>query len=134
MVDEGQTVTVHYEGKLDSGEVFDSSREREPLEFVVGSGQIIPGFDQAVREMGVGESRTVRLEPEQAYGERSDELLLDVPRSQAPEGLSAGDQVQLSNGAPAVVLDVTEDVVKIDANHPLAGQPLNFEIELVAVR
>ena len=134
MADEGQTVSVHYEGRLDSGEVFDSSRQREPLEFVVGGGQIIAGFDQAVRDMGVGESKTVRLEPEQAYGERSDELLLEIPSSQAPRGLSAGDQVQLANGAPAVVLAVSEDMVKIDANHPLAGQALTLDIELVAVR
>ena len=130
---DGDTVSVHYQGSLDSGEVFDSSRERSPLTFIVGSGQVISGFDDAVRGLSVGQSVTVRLEPEQAYGERNEDLVLEVPAGQAPEGLSAGDRIQLSSGASAVVLEVTDEVVRLDTNHRLAGQALTFEIELVSV-
>ena len=129
----GDSVQVHYEGTLDDGEVFDSSKGRDPLPFVVGSGQVIPGFDAAVIGLAVGESRKVRLEPADAYGERRDDLVLEVPAEQAPPGLSVGDQVQLQSGAVAVVEAVTAETVTIDANHPLAGQALTFEIELVAI-
>ncbi|MPZ97818.1 MAG: peptidylprolyl isomerase [Dehalococcoidia bacterium] len=134
VADEGNAVAVHYEGKLDNGEVFDSSREREPLNFTVGSGQVIAGFDEAVRGMTVGETKEFRLEPDDAYGERREDLILEVPAAQAPDGLSAGDQVQLSNGAPATVVSIDDGNVRIDANHPLAGQALTFEIELVEVQ
>jgi peptidylprolyl isomerase len=130
----GDTVQVHYHGTLDSGEVFDSSREREPLSFTLGTGQVIAGFDGAVEGLAVGESVTVRLEPAEAYGERDDRNVLVVPRAGAPEGLAIGDRVQLGNGAPAIVLELTEDEVRVDANHPLAGMALTFEIELVAVQ
>lgn len=130
---DGDTVAVHYHGTLDSGAVFDSSRERDPFTFVVGSGQVISGFDEAVRGLAVGETIKVRLEPSQAYGERRNDLIFEVARGQAPDGLSPGDSVRLDNGASAVVLEVTDDVVRIDANHPLAGQALTFEIELVSI-
>ena len=132
---DGDTVSVHYTGRLDSGEVFDSSRERdEPLAFVVGAGEVISGFDAAVRGMAVGDSSTVRLEPDDAYGQPDEQLVAAVPKQQAPEGLNVGDQVQVGEqGQLAIVTDVTEESVTIDANHPLAGQALNFEIELVAI-
>ena len=130
---DGDSVTVHYHGTLDSGEVFDSSREREPLAFVVGAGQVIAGFDAAVRGLAVGESVTVRLEPADAYGERRSDLLVTVSGEQAPAGVQAGDVVQLASGRPGVVTEVTSAFVRIDANHQLAGQPLTFEIELVAI-
>lgn len=130
---DGDTVAVNYRGTLDDGSEFDSSEGRDPLTFVVGSGQVIAGFDDAVRGLAVGESRTVRIEPEDAYGERTDEAVIEFPADSAPEGLSVGDQVTLSNGLPATVLEITEDTVLIDANHPLAGEALTFEIELVSI-
>ncbi len=130
---DGDTVAVHYRGTLDDGSEFDSSEDRDPLTFVVGSGQVIPGFDDAVRGLAVGESRTVRIEPEDAYGERTDEAIIEFPADSAPEGLSVGDQVTLSNGLPATVLEISDDTVTIDANHPLAGEALTFEIELVSI-
>jgi FKBP-type peptidyl-prolyl cis-trans isomerase 2 len=130
---DGDSVKVHYHGTFDDGEVFDSSRDGEPLPFTVGTGQVIDGFDNAVKGLGVGDSVKVHLEPAQAYGEHSDEMVLQVPADQAPQGLSAGDQVRLQNGQTAVVQEVTPEFVRIDANHPLAGRALNFEIELVAI-
>ena len=131
---DGDSVAVHYHGTLDSGEVFDSSREREPLTFVIGGGQVISGFDDAVRGLSVGESIEVRLGPGEAYGERRDDLILEIPRDQAPEDLAVGDRVSLGNGAPAVVLEVTDETVRVDANHTLAGQSLTFQIELVSIQ
>ena len=133
-VQEGDTVSVHYRGTLDSGEEFDSSRGGEPLTLVVGGGQIIKGFDDAVRGLSTGETAKGHLEPDQAYGQPREGMIFEVPRDQAPEGLTAGNQVQLSNGAPATVLEVTDTAVRIDANHPLAGKALNFEIEVVSVK
>ena len=129
---DGDSVLVHYHGTLDDGSVFDSSRERDPLGFVVGSGGVIAGFDNAVRGLAVGDSVTVRMEPADAYGERDESMILEFPRSDAPEGLSVGDQVAVS-GRPATVLEVTDEIVRIDANHELAGQALTFEIELVSI-
>jgi FKBP-type peptidyl-prolyl cis-trans isomerase 2 len=129
----GDTVQAHYHGTLDSGEVFDSSRGREPLSFTVGSGQLIAGFDRAVVGLAVGESVTVRLEPAAAYGERDDRNVLTLPRAGAPEDLTIGGRVQLGNGAQATVVELTDDEVRVDANHPLAGMALTFEIKLVAI-
>lgn len=134
MPSEGQTVAVHYTGTLDDGTLFDSSRERDPLEFTIGSGQVIPGFDDVARSLEVGESKTVRLEAKDAYGEPNIELIFHVPADQTPEPLSVGDRVELWNGALAVVTTVNDDEIVIDANHPLAGKALTFEIELVSVR
>ena len=133
-VHDGDTVTVNYRGTLDSGEEFDTSFGREPLTFVVGSGGIIKGFDNAVKNLATGETTKVRLTPEDAYGQRDDQLIFEVPRAQAPDGLKAGDQVQLSNGAPATIMEVSDQIVKVDANHPLAGQALTFEIEVVDIK
>ena len=130
---DGDVVQVHYHGTLDDGTVFDSSREREPLGFTVGAGNVIAGFDGAVRGLAVGESVTVRLAPEDAYGESSDDMIIDVAKDQVPPDVAVGSMLQLSNGATARVIEVTEDTVKLDANPPLAGQALTFEIELVAI-
>lgn len=129
----GDTVSLHYRGTLDDGTEFDSSAGREPLTFTVGSGQVIQGFDDAVVGMAVGEKKTFRLEPEQAYGERREDLIITVPAENAPEGLQAGQQVALGN-APATVVRVEEngDVV-VDANHRLAGEALTFDIEVVSI-
>ena len=130
---EGDRVAVHYTGTLDSGEEFDSSRGSEPLSFVVGDGRMIAGFDSAVRGMSVGESRTVRMEPAEAYGERRDELILSFPINQLPEGATEGERVFFTNGGQAVILEVTGETFTVDANHRLAGQALTFEIELVSI-
>ena len=130
---DGDSVAVHYHGTLDDGTVFDSSLEREPLEFVVGSGQMITGFDNAVRGLSVGESVKVRLEPAEAYGER--QLMRDVPNTDLPPNLSIGDLLQGSGGVTArvVTIDETSTTVAVDNNHPFAGQALTFEIELVRI-
>lgn len=129
----GDRVQVHYTGSLDDGSVFDSSAGREPLRFTVGVGDVIRGFDDAVRGLAIGESVTVRIEPADAYGERSEDAILEFPLDQASAGLSPGDRVVLANGAAAVVLAVSDTIVRIDANHALAGKALTFEIELVAI-
>ncbi len=134
MANEGDKVAVHYHGTLDDGTIFDSSREREPLEFVIGAGQVIRGFDTAARSLEVGQSVTVRLEPADAYGAKDEQLVFEVPIEQVPEPLKVGDRVELVNGATAVVTTVTDEIVTVDANHPLSDQVLTFEIELVAIR
>ena len=138
MSNEGKKVKCHYRGTLDDGTQFDSSYDRgEPLAFTCGAGQMIPGFDAAVKEMQVGEKKTVRLEPAEAYGERREDLVVPFPRTQVPnaEEMHVGDTVYLSGrgGMPikAVIIGIDEQFVTIDANHELAGKPLTFEIELV---
>jgi peptidylprolyl isomerase len=129
----GDTVRVHYTGSLDDGTVFDTSRDGDdPLQFVVGGGRMIVGFDNAVRGMAVGETITVQIPPDEAYGEVDPALIVEVPIDQAPEGLAVGDQVSLS-GLPAVVTAVTDEAITVDANGRLAGKTLTFEIELVSI-
>lgn len=129
---DGDTVLVHYVGCLDDGTVFDSSRTRgEPLTFTIGAGSVIPGFDAGVRGLRPGGKRTTRIEADQAYGRRNEELLIKVPLESCPDGLKAGDVVRLSNGATATVDSVAEGVATIDANHRLAGLALTFEMELM---
>jgi peptidylprolyl isomerase len=128
----GDTVRVHYTGRLDSGEVFDSSQGGEPLSFAVGAGQVIAGFESAVDGLALGSSVTVRLDPADAYGPRQDEMVLTLPAEQAPPGLSAGQAVMLGDH-PATVVQVSDEAVVVDANHPLAGEALTFDIELVAI-
>jgi len=136
----GNKVKVHYKGKLNDGTVFDSSEGREPLEFTVGKGEMISGFDKAVDGMAVGETKTVTIPSDEAYGPRREEMILDVPKSQLPEGMSpnVGDmlQVQQPNGrpVPVTVVEVTDTAIKLDANHPLAGKDLTFEIKLEEVK
>ncbi len=133
MVKDGDRVRVHYRGTLDDGTEFDSSQGRQPLAFQVGSGQVIKGFDEAVRGLKVGESRKVRMEAKDAYGEVRPDLVLEVPIAQAPAGVKAGDRVRLGNGQPATITEVTAEIVKVDANHELAGKALTFDVELVAI-
>lgn len=133
MPKDGDRVTVHYTGTLDDGTEFDSSRGGEPFTFELGAGAVIPGFENAVRGLQVGEKTTVTLTPDEAYGQPDPSLVLEVPADRAPEGLNPGDRVMLGNGVPATVVEVTDETVKIDANHPLAGQSLTFEVELVSV-
>ncbi len=137
-VQKGDRVRVHYTGRLKDGKVFDSSKGREPLEFEVGAGMMIAGFDRAVHGMNVGEQKTVEIPSAEAYGERREEMVIDVPRQQVPAGINpeVGQQLALNNGGqqvPVVIKEVTEEKVVLDANHPLAGEDLIFDIELVEV-
>ncbi len=135
----GDTVRVHYTGTLDDGTVFDSSRDGDPIEFQLGSGEVIDGFDRAVSGLEVGESREVELEPDDAYGERSDDLVIDVERGDLPEDLDPEvGQTLAVEGADgeemaAWVAEVGEEAITVDLNHPLAGRTLVFEVELVGI-
>jgi len=135
----GDHVKVHYKGKLTSGEQFDSSEGREPLAFTVGAGQMIKGFDDAIPGMEPGEKKTITIAPEDAYGEKNKEAIIEFPKSNIPEDmkLEAGMKLQLQNQAgqpiPVTVTEIREDVVVLDANHELAGKELIFDIELVEI-
>src|SRR5574337_2150434 len=136
---QGDKVKVHYHGTLRTGETFDSSEGREPLEFTVGSGQVIRGFEEGVKGMSVGEKKTVEIPVEDAYGEKNQELIIEFPKAQFPADMSpeVGQQLMMSNGSgqsfPVVIKEVKDDSVLLDANHPLAGQDLVFDIELVEI-
>ena len=136
----GDTVAVHYTGKLDDGEVFDSSRDRDPLEFEIGSGQVIPGFDRAVEGLEIGESREVTLKPDEGYGEPREDLVVDVDRSQFPdeEDPTVGRQVQVQvapgQNRVATITGIEDESVTLDLNHPLAGKELTFDVELVEIK
>ena len=135
IVQDGDLVEVHYIGTLDDGTEFDSSRsaDRGPFAFTVGTGEVIAGFDEAVRGGVIGDVRTVHIDPENAYGEWSEDNVVEFPLDPEQGDIKAGDQVMLTSGQPAVVLEVTDEVVIIDANHALAGKALTFEIEILAV-
>jgi peptidylprolyl isomerase len=135
----GDLVKVHYNGKLNTGEQFDSSEGREPLEFTVGAGQMIPGFDAAIPGMAVGEKKTITIAPGDAYGEKNEDAIIEFPKANIPADmkLEPGMKLQLRNEAghpvPVIVSEVKDDVVILDANHHLAGQELIFDIELVGI-
>ena len=136
---DGDKVKVHYTGKLEDGTVFDSSQNRDPLEFQLGAGNVIPGFNDGIVGMGIGESKTISIPPGDAYGQRRDELTIEVDKSEFPEDIKPeiGQelQVQQPDGSPVqvTITDVTEEKVTLDANHSLAGKTLIFEIELVEI-
>ncbi len=136
----GDTVKVNYTGKLQDGTVFDSSVNRDPLQFSLGEGQVIAGFEEAVVGMSPGDSKSVTIPSEQAYGPYQDELVIVVDEKQMPSDLSVevGQQLQMRHSSgqavPVMVTNVTDDKVTLDANHPLAGKDLTFEIELVTIQ
>jgi peptidylprolyl isomerase len=141
----GDSVTVHYTGRLTDGTVFDSSEgegcgcEHEPLSFTIGHGEVIPGFEQAVIGMSIGESRTVTIPVDEAYGERSEQMVAVIDKGNLPTGMTPaiGQQLEVSqeNGQtfPVIVCEVTDDKVTLDANHPLAGHDLTFDIRLLTI-
>lgn len=136
----GDTVRVHYTGRLEDGQVFDTSAEGEPLEFQLGAGEVIPGFDQGVQGMEVGEKKTIEIPVDEGYGPRVDQLTQAVPRQgmnldvEPEAGMSLIMQLPDGNQIPVTITEVTEDSVTLDANHPLAGHKLFFDIELVELQ
>ena len=135
----GDTVKVHYTGKLDNGTVFDSSADREPLEFTVGEGQVIPGFESAVIGMNPGDTKTTHIPADEAYGPHRPEMVIEVERAMFPTDMDPQKeqqvQIRQANGQSfiATITDVTEENVTLDANHPLAGKDLTFDIQLVEI-
>ena len=135
----GDTVKVHYTGQFEDGSVFDTSQGKDPLEFTVGTGQVIRGFEEAIEGLNTGDSTTPTIEAPEAYGERLEELLFQVDKARFPEGIvpSVGDQLPLNQpegGMVDVVVSAIEgDTVTLDANHPLAGRVLTFKITVVDV-
>lgn len=135
----GDTVRVHYHGRLNNGNTFDSSEGRDPLEFKVGTGSVIKGFDNGVLDMTVGEKRTLNIPVEEAYGPKSEELIMDFPKANIPGDLNpeVGMELQMSNPQgqvfPVKVAAIGAEFITLDANHPLAGEPLIFDIELVEI-
>ena len=138
-VKSGDTVKVHYHGRLTDGTTFDSSAGRDPLEFEVGSGSVIAGFDNGVMGMEVGDKRTIEIPIEEAYGPKNPEMIVEFPINQFPDDLKpeVGMQLNMTNGSgqviPVVITEVGPETVILDANHPLAGQDLLFDIELVEI-
>jgi peptidylprolyl isomerase len=135
----GDKVNVHYTGKLDDGSVFDSSEGHDPLQFTIGEHEVIPGFENGVVGMNAGDSKTVRIEAGDAYGERTDDLVFQVSRDQFPDDsdVSVGDVVRVGfadgRTAPMQVAAVSDHSITLDANHPLAGKALTFDLKLVSI-
>ena len=138
MIENGKTVNVHYVGTFDDGTEFDNSRQRgEALSIQVGVGQVIPGFDQALAEMSVGETKSISLSPEEAYGQPNPGAIQVVARNQFPPEMNLVEGATVQGQGPsgpvlATIIEYTEENVILDLNHPLAGKNLNFEIELIS--
>jgi len=138
-VKNGDTIRVHYHGKLVSGETFDSSAGRDPLEFKVGAGSVIPGFDAGVLEMNVGDKKTIHIPFAEAYGAKREDMVLQVPRTQVPPDLNPeiGGQLHMTSQSgqifPVTVVGINDEFISLDANHQLAGKDLIFDLELVEI-
>ncbi len=138
-VKKDDTVKVHYTGKLNDGQVFDSSLNRDPLEFKVGAGMMIPGFEKGVLDMELNEKKEISIAPEEAYGEVKKELFQEIPKSQLPAeikpevGMGLAAQMPDGREQQLRIAEVKEESIVVDANHPLAGKELNFEIEVVEI-
>lgn len=135
----GDTVKIHYTGTLENGQVFADSREKQPLEFTLGSGKIIPGIERGIIGMKSGETKTIEIPPEEAYGQRREDLLVEIPKSELPDNIkdAKGQRIQMQKPdgglIEVTVTEVNENTVSMDANHPLAGQTLYFNLELVEI-
>jgi FKBP-type peptidyl-prolyl cis-trans isomerase 2 len=137
-IKKGDKVKIDYTGTFDDGVVFDSSEQHgSPLEFESGAGHIIRGLDRQIDGMELGEEKQVRIEPKEAYGDRNPELVQSIPKDKLPMKVEAGQMIMLGdqqgNRFPAVIAEVTTELVKIDLNHPLAGKPLNFKVKVVGI-
>ncbi len=138
-VQKGDKVNVHYHGRLTDGSTFDSSEGREPLTFTAGLGQVIKGFDDAVMNMQPGDKKTVNIPVAEAYGDRNDEMIMDYPITEFPADMNpeVGMELQMGddqgNVFPVVIVGIQDDMVTLDGNHPLAGQDLVFDLELVSI-
>jgi peptidylprolyl isomerase len=138
-VKKGDKVKVHYHGRLTNGETFDKSEGRDPLEFEVGSGMVIKGFDDGVTGMAVGEKKTINIPFLEAYGPKNPDMLIEMPKDRFPKDMEieVGMPLGMSDGQgqqfQVVITEIKDDVVMLDANHPLAGQDLIFDLELVAI-
>lgn len=138
-VKSGDKVKVHYHGKLTDGSTFDTSEGRDPLEFTVGAGQVIKGFDEALVDMQPGDKKTVNIPVDEAYGARNEDMMVEYPKQDFPADMTpeVGMQLHMSdnqgNNFPVVITEIKEEVVILDANHPLAGKDLVFDIELVSI-
>jgi len=136
MIEKGSKVKVHYTGKFEDDNIFDSSTNREPLEFTVGDGMLLPEFEKSVIGLTAGDKKTIKLDPEQAYGQVREDLINEVPKENLPEGVEVGQmlQAQTEQGPISVkVVELNETTGKVDANHPLAGKKLIFDLEVVEV-
>lgn len=135
----GDKVKVHYHGKLTNGNTFDSSEGREPLEFEIGGGMVIAGFDDGVTGMIIGEKKTINIPADQAYGPKQEEMVMEFPKDRFPSDMvpEVGMQLNMSNGSgqnfPVVIIELKDEIVVLDANHPLAGEELVFDLELVEI-
>jgi peptidylprolyl isomerase len=133
----GDTISVNYTGRFEDGQVFDSSEGREPLKFTVGAGQLIKGFDDAVTGLKLGDKTTVTIAPADGYGEHREDLIVDIPKANVPENMNVeiGKRFNLRDQSgrpvPAVVIEITDEAVRLDANHAMAGKTLVFDIEVV---
>lgn len=136
----GDKVQVHYHGRLTDGTTFDSSAGRQPLEFEVGSGMVIKGFDDGVTGMSVGDKKTISIPPDEAYGPRQQEMVIEFPITNFPPdikpevGMTLNMHSEQGHEVPVVITGITEEAVTLDANHPLAGQTLVFDLELVDIK
>ena len=139
-VSNGDTVKVEYTGKLSDGSVFDSSEGGDPLEFTMGEGQLIPGFESAVEGMEVDEEKTVTISADDAYGQKNDDFIQDFPKESLPDEIPAekGQQLQLQTqdgqAIPGLITNVSDDKITVDMNHPLAGKDLTFDIKVVEIQ
>ncbi len=139
-VKKGDTIKVHYKGTLNDGTLFDSSEGREPLQFIVGENMVIHGFDRGVLDMQIGDKKTLNIPSLEAYGEINPNMIIQVPKTEFPEELGelkVGMQLsmvdQMGNEIPVEIIELNEDTVTLDGNHPLAGKDLIFEVELVEI-